>query len=268
MFFFFFLQKWVAAKGDPVDSRTVGHCFSVSWTGCVHSISLHLVVQWQLSYSDCGMWLMKVQRNYLRQRSENQDNNDDFLNNWFKLDKFLRKGQASFKPFNSTAFNKIEESKRVQGSIAGQSYCNIEINDLPPVIVAHVGWLHAHVVDVDGAREQEEDGKTGQQQAQAHRYGHVKLSACQTKRKWGKVNKRVRWSVQKHSRPTWPQPLVAVGDQGNQLVLLTWSNRKKTTKGVIVQQRNSVLYIVVQRSPVVNLPFSSLNGWTSSSSAL
>lgn len=44
-------------------------------------------------------------------------------------------------------------------------------------VVGDVGGLHSHVGDVDGAREEEEDGQAGQQQAQSDRYRDVQLSA-------------------------------------------------------------------------------------------
>lgn len=63
-----------------------------------------------------------------------------------------------------------------------QSHCDVEIDDPFVHVVGDVGALHAHVGDVNGAREQEENGQAGQQQAEHHRYCHVQLPGGETKR--------------------------------------------------------------------------------------
>ena len=41
-----------------------------------------------------------------------------------------------------------------------RSYCNVEIDDPLVLVIGDVGRLHAHVGDIDGAREEEENSQT------------------------------------------------------------------------------------------------------------
>ena len=59
---------------------------------------------------------------------------------------------------------------------------DVEIDDALALVVAHVDGLDPDVGDVDGAREQEEDGQTGDQQTHQHRGRHVELTAGRTSR--------------------------------------------------------------------------------------
>ncbi len=69
-------------------------------------------------------------------------------------------------------------------SVATQSYCNVEINDSFVQIIGHVGRLHSHVGDINGAGEQEENSQARQQQAKGHWYRDIELSGGEKKQKW------------------------------------------------------------------------------------
>lgn len=59
---------------------------------------------------------------------------------------------------------------------AAESDRDVEVDPLLLVVADH-HRLDAHVGDVDGAREEEEDGQSAQQQAQQHRRSDVQLPA-------------------------------------------------------------------------------------------
>lgn len=61
------------------------------------------------------------------------------------------------------------------------SYCNGEIDNSLLLIIGNVGRLDSNVRDIDGAREEEENGEAGQQEAESHRYGDVKLPGGEKK---------------------------------------------------------------------------------------
>lgn len=117
---------------------------------------------------------------------------------------------------------------------------DVQVHAALVFVVADQNRLDAYVGDVDGAREEEEDGEAGEQQAQQHRGRHVQLpgdsrtagpagGAMPTTtslnilpRDWPINQNRLKDSAGA-LRPPRTQPLVAVGDQRHQLVLLAWN---------------------------------------------
>lgn len=59
---------------------------------------------------------------------------------------------------------------------------DVEVDDPLVLVVGDVGRLHAHVGDVDGAREEEEHRQAGQQQAERHGDRDVQLPARRRRR--------------------------------------------------------------------------------------
>lgn len=66
--------------------------------------------------------------------------------------------------------------QRVEQQVWVEAHRDVEVDSLLLVIADH-HRLDAHVGDIDGAREEEEDGQPAQQQAQQHRRSNVQLPA-------------------------------------------------------------------------------------------